>query len=764
MKFGAFNYIFLIFIVPLMILFYYTCAGLWKRRAAAFASMKMFRTLAADYSRGRARFKQVLLLCFLVCCVFTLMQPKWGYQWEKVERRGIDIVVALDTSRSMLAADMKPNRLEAAKREVQALIDIAGTDRIALVAFAGDAFVECPLTLDHGTLKLFLENLDVGMIPRRGTNIAQAIRTSVDAFEGHVKKSRAVILITDGESHEGEALEAAEHARKNGVNIYCVGIGSAEGMPIPLEDGKLLKDRQGNTVITRINGEMLRKIALKTGGAFTGGKGSGLQLEKIYREYIQMMEKRSLESARKKRYTHRFQWVLALALIFLLIEFLISERKPAHRAVRGAVFGLIFGLVSLHVFADNSPRERISNGLEALEAGDYDKALERFADAQVDVPESAVIHYNIGVVRYRMEMVEKALDSFEKALSFCREPELEQKIWFNIGNCHFEMGKHKQAIEAYKAVLKINPNHTDAKFNIEYVRKKIKEMLNKKKEEMEKNKDNPLQKEIKKLEEIIRDQAKNIMETRKQITEKHADKKKAEPDGSTEKNTADSDTPEADTPEKKTAETDPDAKTEKTEKPADTAAEQKTLAERTRKNRDAFSGFRDMVSKAPPETDPQKQAQMKQVEKRLEEAVSHLKNAIQDMDQAETHLRKPDAESGLASESKALESLIRARRAFEDPDRRPPQQKESDDQKKNDKKQEQKNTEKKENAGKKNDVKPAAPQNQKTDPDKKKSVKVQMSKEEALQLLRQLKQKQKNVPDKPPVRVKGMDEYIEKEW
>ncbi len=296
-----------------------------------FAQSEMLRRMMGHVSIRAQHVKAVLLVVALLLVVAALTEPKWGYHWEKLKRRGIDVIIAIDVSRSMLAHDIKPDRLDRAKREILDLINMMQGDRIGLIAFAGSAFVQCPLTLDYGACKMFVDDLNPQLIPRGGTQIGEAIRKAVDAFEGDVKKHRALILITDGEDHESAPLEAAELAKEKGIRIFCIGIGTPEGSPIQMTDEKgnmtYLKDANGQVVLSKLDEDTLKKVALKPGGAYVSATSSGMELDAIYKDRIAKMEEKELESSRKKRYEPRFQWPLAAAAVLFVIEALMDDNK-----------------------------------------------------------------------------------------------------------------------------------------------------------------------------------------------------------------------------------------------------------------------------------------------------------------------------------------------------------------------------------------------------------------------------------------------------
>jgi Ca-activated chloride channel family protein len=258
----------------------------------------------------------------------------WGFHWEEVKREGVDLVVALDTSKSMLTADVAPNRLARAKLAVQDLLAELAGDRIGLVAFAGTAFVQCPLTLDRDAFRESLDAVDVGIIPRGGTNLTVAIDTALGAFEGRQGSHQALVLITDGEDHEGKVEDAVKRATERGVKVYTVGIGTAEGELIPVEGG-YLKDRKGQVVKSRLDEGTLKKIAVDTGGVYLHAAGADLGLKDLYRDHVASMEKRELASTLERRYEHRFQIPLAVALLCLVAEPLVGERRT-HATRRAA--------------------------------------------------------------------------------------------------------------------------------------------------------------------------------------------------------------------------------------------------------------------------------------------------------------------------------------------------------------------------------------------------------------------------------------------
>lgn len=315
-----------------MVIFYLYAFRKRDRLLALFCGKELVGELVTDIKKGRRRVKAFLSLLAMAFGIVALTQPQWGYHWEEIKRLGVDIIVAIDVSESMLAEDVKPSRLKRAKREVFDLIEMLEGDRIGLIVFAGTSFVQCPLTLDYGACKMFLDYIDTDLIPVPGTALADAIRTATASFSRRERKSKALILITDGENHEGEPIEAAKEAKQEGIKIFPIGVGRKEGVPIPLRGGSggFKKDRQGDMVITHLDETTLQKIALETGGSYVSSVTGDMDLDKIYKEGIkQRIEQKQLKSTRKRRWEQRFQWFILCALLFIGLEFFVSERKTA---------------------------------------------------------------------------------------------------------------------------------------------------------------------------------------------------------------------------------------------------------------------------------------------------------------------------------------------------------------------------------------------------------------------------------------------------
>jgi Ca-activated chloride channel family protein len=331
MIFSNLRYAHFFWLVPLLIIFFIWSFRNKRKALECFTQSHLISALTSTVNWRVQKLKMVILVLAFCFLTFALIGPRWGFQWQEVKRQGIDIMVAIDTSKSMLAQDVKPNRLERSKLAVKDLLDLLQGDRIGLVAFAGNSFLQCPLTLDYGAFDIALNAVNTEIIPRGGTAISSAIRTANKAFEGKAKKYKALILITDGEDHEGDPVTAAEEAEKQGIKIFCVGVGTREGELIPLEteNGNIsfLKDREGQVIKSRLDETTLQKIALNTGGGYVRASGAEYGLDVIYREKIATMEKRELESKLQKRYEERYQIPAFIALSLLCLESFLGERR-----------------------------------------------------------------------------------------------------------------------------------------------------------------------------------------------------------------------------------------------------------------------------------------------------------------------------------------------------------------------------------------------------------------------------------------------------
>jgi Ca-activated chloride channel homolog len=300
-----------------------------KRMLKRVGDFNLVNQLVPDSSKTKRIIKFSLFSLAFIALVFGICNLQTGSKMKEVKREGADIVVCLDVSRSMLTQDLSPNRLERAKIALEKMIDRLEGDRLGLVIFAGEAYVQIPITTDYTAAKLFMSSINTEIVPVQGTNLAAALRKGIESFAEDKGKNRAIVLITDGENHEEEALEAADEAAKAGIMINTIGIGSVNGNPIPnFINGRLSgykTDKDGKTIISKLNVELLKQIAAKGNGAFVQASNADIGLNAVL-DKIGELDKKQLESKMYTDYEDQFQWFIALAILFLIIEFLISER------------------------------------------------------------------------------------------------------------------------------------------------------------------------------------------------------------------------------------------------------------------------------------------------------------------------------------------------------------------------------------------------------------------------------------------------------
>ncbi len=301
-----------------------------QRLQARFAQNDLWPYLIVSLNTKKRRAKLILLLSFLVLAFFSLMRPQWGFQWREIPKQGVSFLMALDVSKSMLSQDIKPSRLERAKLAIGDLVNKLKGDRIGLIIFTNRAYLQCPLTTDYFGFLLTLRDVKPNSMPRGGTSIASAIREAIDIYKDASGREKSLIIITDGENHEGDPLKIAQEAKKAGIVIYCIGIGTSEGDLIPAtdNDGKrvFLKDRSGNVIKSRLNETLLKDIALTTGGGYIRASAVDFGLLKIYDEKISKLEKNEPKNKKIKIYEERFQIFLAIALICLILESFTEEK------------------------------------------------------------------------------------------------------------------------------------------------------------------------------------------------------------------------------------------------------------------------------------------------------------------------------------------------------------------------------------------------------------------------------------------------------
>ena len=483
MTFFRIEMLFFIWTVPVMLLV--VLYGMRRRRTILqrFAAARSLDVIAPGKTTTRRWTKAALLMAALLFAAVALAGPKYGYRWQEINQRGVDIIIALDCSRSMTAADIPPNRLERAKREVVDLLAMLEGDRVGLVAFAGTAFLQCPLTLDYDAFNLFLNALAPDYLPVGGTDITGALETAVTGFEPESATDKAVILITDGENTgSGDPVAGAKALKEKDIKLFCIGVGSAEGVPIPEAAGGFKKDRSGQIVLSRLDETTLKKMAVITGGTYVRSVAGDMDLDAIYTDEIRKkMDAQTLTSGRKQVWEDRFQWPLALALICLAAELMLPVTR---RAITASLLAAMIFLPACTAQANDT-----RDGIAAYASGDFEKALKHFTDAQLEAPESLERLYNVADAYYKTGNFDAAVDHYAQVLE-TEDAQLKQKALYNLGNAEFRRGNAQKAIGHYEAALAIDPENRLAKENLAFVKKALEQQQQQQEDQQEPNRDN----------------------------------------------------------------------------------------------------------------------------------------------------------------------------------------------------------------------------------------------------------------------------------
>lgn len=480
------------------------------RALQRFAAKNLLGNLTRNVSLTKRKLKQLLLIAAIFCCFIALARPQYGHRWIDVKRKGIDILFAIDTSNSMLAEDVQPNRLDRSKYAILDFVNQLEGDRVGLMPFAGSSFLMCPLTVDYAAFEQSLQAVDTSIIPTPGTNIAQAVRYAESILKNDANH-KLLIIITDGENLDGDVLQAAADAAEKKMTIFTVGVGTAAGELIPITiDGKqaFVKDQTGNFVTSRLDEESLLAIGEKTGGLYAplGNKGQGL--ETIYNQKLALIPKEELAEKRQKVPVERFPWALGAALILFLLEFLLNSHRKNGSAskLNGSMSFKYFAATAVFYFIcfQTVPSTFASPGEEAFNSNDFLGASEFYQKALEKDPDDVVLNYNYGSTAYKNNLYDEAISSFNKAL-LSNDLELQRKAYFNRGNAQFRKGEESQqadpqktidawqnALESYNASLQLQPENDVAKKNHDLVKQRLEEL---KKQQQQNNKNNSSEKD-----------------------------------------------------------------------------------------------------------------------------------------------------------------------------------------------------------------------------------------------------------------------------
>ena len=500
-----------LWLVPLLAALFWWAERRRRAMIGRIVAPKLRTLLAGSTSTGRRWFRGACVLVALGLLVVVLAGPRLGYDTLEVPHRGRDVIIAMDVSRSMLAPDVAPSRLQRAKLLAEDLVSELGADRIGLVAFTGSAFLQAPLTLDHGAVLTALDELDTQLIPRGGTNIAAAIRAATEAFGKAEGFSRALVIISDGEELDADGLASAKQAAADGIRIFTVGVGSAEGSEIPLGPGEFVRDASGKVVQSRLDSARMAQIAEVTGGFYTPLDENAARL--LAADGIGKMAEADITVNASRRPIERYQWPLAVAIGLLMLQAMVGERRR-----RAAAAAALWITASSSVWAAPA-------GVEAYNSGDYQKARQLFEErlqTETHVPflqtDTPALQLNAGAAAYRLKDYPKAAEYFSRA-TLAEDPAIRSDAEFNFGNTLFRQGEGQQdkektkadwkdAIAKYDAALKTRPDYKEAKENKERVEQLLKELEKKQEQEKQKQKNNDQKKDQQKQDQQQKDQQK----------------------------------------------------------------------------------------------------------------------------------------------------------------------------------------------------------------------------------------------------------------
>lgn len=498
-QFAQIEYLALILVIPFLFLFYGLYRRVRRKRLEKFGERALVDKLIPDASRGRGWVKISLWSLALFFFAIGLSRPQLGARLKEVETTGVEIMIVLDVSNSMLAEDYTPNRLERAKLAISRLVDKMKQDRIGLIVFAGKAFVQLPITADYISAKIFLNSISTSSVPVQGTAMGDAILTAIRGFSLESANSRAVVLITDGENHEDDPVQAATEAKNLGIPVFAIGIGTDAGKPIPAGNGELLKDKEGNIVVTKLDEKTLSEVVEAGGGAYVRAGNSDFGLEAIV-DKIHDMDKQQYKSVVFEDFDEQYMYFFAIALFFLLLEFLVGERKGRNlfKNIRSGTMRrlviLVLVLFSTNVLSAQKERWDLRRGNRSYEKGDYQKAEVKYRGALEKDSLSWKARYNLANVVFRNQNPAAAEQEISRVLSDSTGTAIPvgdaSKAFHNLGNYSVSQKKWSEAVEAYKNSLRINPADMETKSNLAYAQKMLKNEQDKNKDQnQDKNQD-----------------------------------------------------------------------------------------------------------------------------------------------------------------------------------------------------------------------------------------------------------------------------------
>ncbi len=466
-------YLWLLVLIPILALIRFISYRNQKKRLRKFGEPALLKELMPDVSRFRPSVKFWILQGALALLVLMLARPQMGTKISQEKRVGIETIICMDISNSMLAEDIVPSRLDRSKMMIENLVDHFTNDKIGLIVFAGDAFVQLPITSDYVSAKMFLSSIDPSMIATQGTDIGRAIDMATHSFTPEEGIGRAIIVITDGENHEGGAVEAASAAKDAGMRVYVLGVGSSKGAPIPIPGtDDYMKDNTGNTVMSALNEQMCKELAQAGGGAYIHVENNSAAQDQLDNE-LDKLSKKETTATLYSEFDEQFQAFGLLALLLLVLEICILDRRnPLLKNI--SLFGkkkraaamLCLLLVAASASAQMTDRQYIRQGNKQFRSGDYANAEVSYRKAIEKNAKNAQAAFNLGNALMAQKKDSAAVEQFEGAARLETNPLRKAQAYHNMGVICQTHKMYGEAIEAYKNALRLNPKDDETRYNL----------------------------------------------------------------------------------------------------------------------------------------------------------------------------------------------------------------------------------------------------------------------------------------------------------
>lgn len=491
--FAQIQYLLLVLLVPVLFLLYWFKRRNQRRRMSKLGDRELVERLMPDRPHGKGYLKLVFFsLAWIFFCI-GLARPQIGARLKENSRKGSEIVIALDVSNSMMAQDYSPNRLERAKLAISRLVDKLSGDRIGLIIFAGESFVQLPITTDYVSAKIFLKTISPESIPVQGTALADAIRTGMRSFSGEGQMgqgNKAVILITDGENHEDDPIIAAKEAAQEGIKVFTIGVGTPEGKLIPLGDGSFMKDKDGNNVVTKLDESTLMEIAQAGDGAYVRAGNAEFGLNPIIDE-LKELENQEFSSQVFEDFDEQYMYFFAVALFFFILELLLGSRATKRRLFSIAL--LLFMCSSFVPAMAQTDRHEVRKGNRYFNKNNFKEAEVEYRKGLIKDSLSLASNYNLASVLYLADDADNALKNLEavkdtvsridnhidwKKGKAVNRNSTASDYYHNLGNVYLKQKNWQGAVDAYKNSLRRNPDDLDTKTNLAYAQKMLKDQQN----------------------------------------------------------------------------------------------------------------------------------------------------------------------------------------------------------------------------------------------------------------------------------------------